>query len=222
LVQSVLRSRRRKAGERTALAALRYAALGWPVCTGAYPPPKGGRSAGAQRACSCDRIGCPAPGAHPMSPAWQLQATADAKDVASAWQAAPDANVILVTGRVFDVLDVPAQVGTAALARMEASGVRPGPVAISAGNRALFFVVTRGAPDDEFEWWSCHLDCEPEIVADVAGLRWHTRDSYVVAPPSRLADGTTARWVRDPAASPLPDGVRLLEVLADVCEEIGS
>jgi hypothetical protein len=221
LVQSVLRSRRRRAGERTALAALRYAALGWPVCAGAYPPPKGHRSAGAQRACSCDRIGCPAPGAHPLSPAWQMEASAGAKEVASAWQAAPEANVILVTGRVFDVLDVPAPVGTAALARMDAAGVRPGPVAIS-GNRALFFVVTRGAPADEFEWWSCHLDCEPEIVADVAWLRWHCRDSYVVAPPSRLADGVAARWVRDPAASPLPDGVRLLEVLADVCEEIGK
>jgi hypothetical protein len=221
LVQSVLRSRRRRAGERTALAALRYAALGWPVSAGAYPPRRGHRAGGSQRACSCDRIGCPAPAAHPVSPAWQLQASARAGDVAAAWQGTPEANVVLVTGRVFDVLDVPAPVGTAALARMERSGLRPGPVAISAGDRALFFVMTRGAPADEDEWWSCTLDCEPEIVADVAGLRWHCRDSYVLAPPSRFADGQTARWVRDPAASPLPDGVRLLEVLADVCEELG-
>lgn len=221
MVQSVLRGRRRRAGERTAVAALRYAALGWPVCTGAYPPPRGHRSGGAQRACSCDRIGCPAPAAHPISPAWQLQASSDAAEVSAAWQATPEANVILVTGRVFDVLDVPAPVGTAALACMEQAGIRPGPVAISPGDRALFFVTTRGAPANEDEWWSCHLDCEPEIVADVAGLRWHCRDSYVLAPPSRTGDGQAARWVRDPAASALPDGVRLLEVLADVCEEIG-
>jgi hypothetical protein len=221
LVESVLRGRRRRAGERTALAAVRYAALGWPVCAGAYLPPRGQRTAGTQRACSCDRIGCPAPGAHPMSPAWQLQATISPEQVAKVWQGTPDANVILVTGRVFDVLDVPAQVGTAALARMEKAGVRPGPVAISAGNRALFYVLTRGAPADEDEWWSCHLDCEPEIVTNVAGLRWHCRDSYVLAPPSRYGGGLAARWVRDPAASPLPDGLRLLEVLADVCEEIG-
>ena len=157
-----------------------------------------------------------------MSPTWQMQASANPDDVARAWRAAPDANILLVTGRVFDVLDVPAQVGTAALARMEKSGVRPGPVAISVGNRALFFVRTRGAPADEDEWWSCRLDCEPEIVADVTGLRWHTRDSYVLAPPSRYGDGLAARWVRDPAGSPLPDGLRLLEVLADVCEEVGS
>jgi hypothetical protein len=211
-----------------ALAAVRYAALGWPVCLGAYPPDRPQRSsgtqrsAGMQRACSCDRIGCPAPGAHPMSPTWQMQASDNPDDVARAWRATPEANVILVTGRVFDVLDVPAQVGTAALARMEKAGVRPGPVAISAGNRALFFVRTRGAPADEDEWWSCRLDCEPEIVADVSGLRWHTRDSYVLAPPSRYGNGLAARWVRDPAGSPLPDGLRLLEVLADVCEEVGS
>ena len=53
------------------------------------------------------------------------------------WMAQPEANVILVTGRVFDVLDVPANAGAAALALMERSAVRPGPVAISAGNRAL-------------------------------------------------------------------------------------
>jgi hypothetical protein len=176
---------------------------------------------GVQRACSCDRIGCPAPGAHPLSPTWQMQATTDPAEVTAAWQATPEANVILVTGRVFDVLDVPGPVGTAALARMESAGIRPGPVAIGSGNRALFFVVTRGAPGYEDEWWSCHLDSEPEILSDVAGLAWHCRDSYVVAPPSRFDDGQTARWVRDPAASPLPDGVRLLEVLADVCEELG-
>ena len=151
-----------------------------------------------------------------------MQATDNPEQVRKVWQAAPDANVILVTGRVFDVLDVPAQVGTAALARMEKAGVRPGPVAISAGNRAHFFVLTRGAPADEDEWWSCHLDCEPEIVADVAGLRWHCRDSFVLAPPSRYGSGLAARWVRDPAGSPLPDGLRLLEVLADVCEQVPS
>jgi hypothetical protein len=128
--------------------------------------------------------------------------------------------VILVTGRVFDVLEVPAAVGMAALSRMGESDVRFGPVAMSAGNRAYFFVRTRGAPADENEWWSCHLDCEPEEVAEVTGLRWHCRDSYVLAPPSRHDSGV-ARWLRDPGSYPLPDGVPVLEVLADVCEETG-
>jgi hypothetical protein len=221
LVEAVLRVKRRRAVGRTADAALRYAAMGWPVCTGAFPPGQGQRSADRQRACSCDRIGCPAPGAHPVSPAWQNVATCDPELIAGWWLATPAANVILATGRAFDVLDVPAAMGMTALARMERSGLRPGPVAISSGNRAHFFVRSRGAPADENEWWSCHLDCEPEQVADVTGVRWHCRNSYVLAPPSRLGTGAPARWLRDPAGHELPDGLRLLEVLSDVCEQAG-
>jgi hypothetical protein len=223
MVEAVLRSRRRRAVERRAVermavAATRYAEMGWPVCVGAYPPGPAQRPGETLRACSCDRVGCPAPGAHPISPAWQVQATSDQPVVERRWLARPEANVILVTGRVFDVLDVPAAAGMAALGQMERSGVRPGPVALSAGDRALFFVLSRAVLTDEDEWWSCHLDCEPETVAQIAGLRWHCKDSYVLAPPSRLRSGITARWVREPADHPLPDGLRLLEFLADACE----
>jgi hypothetical protein len=217
MVDTMLRRGRRRAVERMAVAAVGYAAMGWPVCAGAHPPGRA-RGAGTGRACSCDRMGCPAPGAHPMSAAWQVEATADPAAVSGLWAAQPEANVILATGRVFDVLDVPEEVGTAALDLMRESGARPGPVAVSAGNRALFFVRTRGAPADEDEWWSCHLDCEPETVTEVTGLRWHCRDSYVLAPPSRYGAAGTARWLRRPADHPLPDGLRLLEFLADACE----
>jgi hypothetical protein len=101
--------------------AIHYAAKGSPVCPGVFPPATGHRSAGKQRACLCDRIGCPAPGAHPVSPAWPSIASHDPKRVASWWLAVPDANVILVTGRVFDVLDAPVAVGITAPARMERS-----------------------------------------------------------------------------------------------------
>jgi hypothetical protein len=40
----------------------------------------------------------------------------------------------------------------------------------------------------------------------------------VVAPPSRLPGAGAARWLREPGSHPLPDGLRLLEVLADACE----
>src|SRR5258708_23170553 len=196
-------------------AAIRYAAMGWPVCAGAFAPGRAQRSAEASRSCSCDRIGCPAPGAHPLSPAWQVMASTDPELVARWWVATPEANVILVTGRIFDVLDVPAAVGMAALSSMEPSDMRSGPVAISGGNRAYFFVRTRGAPADENEWWSCHLDCEPEKVAEISGLRRHCRDSYVLAPPSRHGSSGTARWLREPASFQLPDGVPGLERLAD-------
>ena len=196
--------------------AAHYACMGWPVCLGAhtYRGTRGSIEPG--RACSCDRVGCPAPGAHPVSPAWQTQATVDTNVIGSWWETRPEANVILVTGRVFDVLDVPAAAGAAALARMEAVGIAVGPVSGLGQDRMLFYVVTRGSPADEDEWWTSGLDCEPESFPP--GLRWHCRDSYVLAPPSVYAAGLSARWLRSPREHPLPDALRLLEYLVDACE----
>jgi hypothetical protein len=221
VVDNVLRGRRRRALWRTAGAAVQYAAMGWPVCPGAFRPSQAMRSADFLRSCSCDRIGCPAPGAHPVSPAWQTLASTDLELVAGWWIAMPEANVVLPTGHAFDVLDVPAQAGLRALAQIQRSRQQPGPVALGVGDRAHFFVRSRGAPADEHEWWSCHLDCEPREVAEVSGLRWHCRDSYVMAPPSRSGTGESARWIRDPATHELPDSLWLLEVLTDACEEAG-
>jgi Bifunctional DNA primase/polymerase, N-terminal len=212
------RSRARAAARHQPLGAVaaRYAAMGWPVCPGAHPSRASRGSIEPGRACSCDRVGCPAPGAHPESPAWQLQATLDTGVIESWWQARPEANVILVTGRVFDVLDVPAAAGTSAFERMKSGGAAAGPVACVGPDRMLFFVTTRGSPADENEWWSCGLDCEPENITE--GLRWHCRDSYVLAPPSTCAAGLAARWLRPPWEHPLPDALRLLEYLVDACE----
>jgi Bifunctional DNA primase/polymerase, N-terminal len=219
MVDVVRRRSRGRAAERhrpLGAAAARYASMGWPVCPGAHPY-RGTRGSIEQgRACSCDRVGCPAPGAHPVSPAWQMQATVDTDVIESWWKTRPEANVILVTGRVFDVLDVPAAAGAAALDRMQAAGAAVGPVACLGTDRMLFFVMTRGSPADEDEWWSCGLDSEPESVTP--GLRWHCRDSYVLAPPSVYADGVAARWLRPPWQHPLPDALRLLEYLVDACE----
>ena len=223
MVDVVKRRSRRKAAMRgdrrdpLGQAAKNYAALGWPVCVGAHLPADGLKTG---RACSCDRVGCPAPGAHPVSPTWQMQATVDTGIIGQWWAARPEASVMLVTGRVFDVLDVPAVVGSAALAHIEETGIAAGPVA-EAGGRTLFFVTTRGAPVDEDEWWSCRLDCEPENITSRGSLRWHCRDSYVLAPPSAGGTGGPARWVRDPADHSLPDALRLLEFLVDACEEAG-
>jgi Bifunctional DNA primase/polymerase, N-terminal len=198
------------------IVAAHYASMGWPVCPGAHPYRTARGSIEPSRACSCDRVGCPAPGAHPVSPTWQMQATVDTNVIGSWWEARPEANVILVTGRVFDVLDVPAAAGAAALERMEEAGVAVGPVACFGEDRMLFFVLTRGSPADEDEWWSCGLDSEPESVTP--GLRWHCRDSYVLAPPSVGAGGQAAGWLRSPREHPLPDALRLLEYLVDACE----
>ncbi len=219
MVDVVRRRSRGRAVERhqpLGAVAAQYASMGWPVCVGAHTY-RGTRAAMEPgRACSCDRVGCPAPGAHPVSPAWQMQATVDLNVIESWWETRPEANVILVTGRVFDVLDVPAAAGFSALGQVEAAGAPVGPVAVLGQERMLFFVVTRGSPADEDEWWSCGLDCEPENV--VEGLRWHCRDSYVLAPPSYYTDGLASRWLRPPQEHPLPDALRLLEYIVDACE----
>lgn len=207
---SVTRSAGKRQKVQMGSAAREYAALGWPCCPGAHAATDG------TRACSCDRIGCPSPGAHPASQVWQLQATIDPVRLRQWWAATPDANIILPTGRIFDVFDVPASAGRLALARMSREGVPAGPVAAVGSERYLFFVATRGAPVDEDEWWSCHLDTVPESIAETPGMRWHCRDSYVVAPPSVLPHGGEVTWVH--FATALPDPVRLLEIIADACE----
>ncbi|GGL36326.1 bifunctional DNA primase/polymerase [Planomonospora parontospora] len=191
--------------------ALEYAALGWASCTGARP------LQGGSRACSCDRIGCPDPGSHPLSRAWQMQATTDPALLSHWWSADPEANIILPTGRVFDVFDVPREAGLTTLAAMDAAGSVPGPVAEN-GDRVLFYVATRNLSEDEDEWWSCPLDYGPSTIEEMPGLRWHCRDSYVVAPPSALPSGGCASWLRAPDGGPLPDPLRVLDRLADACD----
>src|SRR5262249_59176832 len=151
------RGRRADAG-RQAAAAAEDAQLGWPVCPRAVRLHAGssrnrvpalaarGRPRGGGRACSCDRIGCPAPGAHPISAAWQIEASSDPAEVARWWRDRPGASIILITGRVFDVLDVPARAGLLALERISRSPAATGPVAVSAADRALVFCYPPGAP----------------------------------------------------------------------------
>ncbi|MCF3964860.1 bifunctional DNA primase/polymerase, partial [Streptomyces fuscigenes] len=166
--------------------------------------------------CSCERVGCPAPGAHPVSPAWGTGASADRAQVERWARAEPAANFVTATGRVHDVLDVPAEAGHRALERLLAEGTEVGPVARAGGDRLLFFTQTRGRPQDEDEWWPCALDCHPETMAEHPGLRWHCRGSYVLVPPSRLPGQEAVGWLRGPG-HPRPDPLTLLAALTDAC-----
>ncbi len=197
------------AGHREELV-LDAAAASFPLAPAAHPSGYG---------CSCDRIGCPTPGQHPVSFAWHSQATTDTEQVTRWLRAEPLANFITATGSGHDVLDVPAEAGRIALDRLDAQGAPTGPVAGYGGERLLFFTASRGTPADEDEWWPCELDCHPETADDHPGLRWHCRGSYVLLPPSRLPDGSAVRWVR-PAALPLPDPLPLLPVLTDACAQV--
>ena len=194
---------------------LRAVKAGFPVAPAAHPAGYG---------CSCDRIGCPSPGMHPVSFAWQTQATTDLDQVTRWLRGQPQANFITATGLAHDVLDVPAAAGIAALAQLDALAEElgepsSGPVATCGPDRYLFFTATRGRPEDEDEWWPCELDCHPETLADHPGLRWHCRGSYVLLPPSRHPSGAVMSWLRGPE-SPLPDPLTLLAVLTDACSTL--
>ncbi|NKY96237.1 bifunctional DNA primase/polymerase [Nocardiopsis alborubida] len=217
MAEVLYRRKRRHAADSMLDAALGYAELGWPVARGTSP--------GQDRACSCDRMGCPDPAAHPVTMAWGVEASTDTATIRRWWTATPDANIILPTGRVFDVFDVPREAGVMALARMGRSGVPAGPVAAVESSRYLFFVATR-SPVDEDEWWSCHLDCVPEAVEEMPGLRWHCRDSFVLGAPSLLPSGDRVTWIRPPRAADgsvvLPDPIVVLDILADASEEFSA
>lgn len=200
---------RRKREEPDTLAA--FVARGFAVVPAAAPSGPG---------CSCSRVGCPDPGAHPLSYGWSTEASADPAQLAL-WRARlPGSNFAGPTGRTHDVLDVPATAGRLALSALDALGRTPGPVAVSAdGDRYHFYTAPRaGAEDDPLsdEWWPCVLDAAPETGAG-PGLRWHTRGSYVLVPPARGVSGGQAHWIHDAQAA-LPDPLRLLEPLADACE----
>ncbi|MGP3969032.1 bifunctional DNA primase/polymerase [Streptomyces sp. 6N223] len=190
---------------------LTAARAGFPMAPAAHPH---------DYRCSCERIGCPNPARHPVSLAWQTQATTDPEQLLRWLRADPEANFITATGRAHDVLDVPLTAGYAALERLAAESTEPGPVAIADPDRMLFFTATRGTPDDEDEWWPCVLDCHPETMDEHPGLRWHCRGSYVLLPPSRvLGEGLTeggVRWQLGPE-QPLPEPLSLLPALTDAC-----
>ncbi|MCM2428769.1 bifunctional DNA primase/polymerase [Streptomyces sp. RKAG337] len=188
------------------------AAAGFPVAPAAHPSGYG---------CSCDRVGCPTPGMHPVSFAWHTQATTDPQKIDHWLHTQPLANFISATGASHDVLDVPADAGRIALDRLAAEDGDAGPVAAYGDDRLLFFTATRGTPVDEDEWWPCELDCHPETVDEHPGLRWHCRGSYVLLPPAKLPTGGAVTWLPDRGPDrPLPDPLPLLEILMDSCAQV--
>jgi hypothetical protein len=196
---------RRRMREQRFAHVMEYARWGLPVCPAAYP---------VGRRCSCQRLTCPAPAAHPLAAGWQREASTDPDQIASWLMRDARLNFVSPTGRVLDVLEVPAPTGALALSWMEAGRQPAGPVAAIADERYLFLTATRGVPVDEDEWWPCDLDYRPGHLDEQRGLRWHSRGSYVLVPPSVRARGRRVRWVRGPDR-PLPDPLRVLDVLVD-------
>jgi hypothetical protein len=170
-------------------AALAYANLGYRVLPLHHPISIDNTRGGREMLCSCGNRACGAVGKHPLTAHGLYDATSDSAKLARWWQRWPQANIGLVAGEVADVLDIDGPGGRAALRRFVAADdlVLEGPLVRTGGG------------------W--HIYMAPTGTGNRAGLLahvdWRGRGGYVVAPPSRHANGRRYRWLR-PLTAELP------------------
>jgi hypothetical protein len=177
-------------------AALSYAARGWRVCPLYEPLPDG--------SCSCGRVDCNSSGKHPRTVHGLKEATTDTSRIHSWWEAWPNANIGIATGRDSGlvVLDVD---------RPEIlNGWQADTLTAETGKgRHLYFVVDSAAASP--------VKNSVRKLGD--GLDLRGDGGYVVAPPSRHASGVTYTWRNfdartQPApawiiqSNPIPEGQR--------------
>ncbi|HET6530197.1 MAG TPA: bifunctional DNA primase/polymerase [Actinoplanes sp.] len=154
-------------------AALAYARHGIPVLPVHNPVADGG--------CSCDRAGCDRPGKHPRLCRGLTDASTDPRRIEMWWSRWPDANVGLRTGVVMDVADVDSAEGRHGLWHL-LGGAPSGPAIRTGGGWHFWFRPTGYG----------------NRVRLLPGLDWRGAGGYVVAPPSRHANGSTYTWFRRP------------------------
>lgn len=111
-----------------------------------------------------------------------------------------------------DVVSVPEAAGREALARLLGYGqpaVAPGPVALSAGGRVLFYVASGGAEDlpellEWLDWGGVRLDLTAVPAEQLTDppVRWLHPSMVPMQRPGGPAAATTAAAVAAPAAGP--------------------
>ncbi|MQA83125.1 MAG: DNA primase [Streptosporangiales bacterium] len=202
--------------ERLVAADLEYAELTWPTVLAHRPLADGAR-------CSCGRRQCPEPGAHPISPDWRDEATADPEAVAARRQRRPDAGILLATGLGVDVLDAPAMAGASVLDDLERKTGRPmAPVAVRE-DRYLFFVDSRRVEAGEAGGVAPSVSRgRMRVRRDPFTVLWHAAGSYVLLPPSLTPDGGRVFWLRRPAEEPRPDPLVLVDALVAASTRLGG
>jgi Bifunctional DNA primase/polymerase, N-terminal len=165
-------------------AAEAYAALGYRV----VPM----HAVGAGNGCTCQRgTRCSDPGKHPCLAGWPRAASRTPAEVRGWWQRWPLANVGLVTGTRFDVLDVDGPAGVEALRALVSHrhpAEHPGPVVRTGGGGWHLLYAPTGLGNR---------------VGLLPGVDWRGHGGVIVAPPSIHASGRAYRWVR-PLAGELP------------------
>jgi hypothetical protein len=161
--------------------AVRYAEHGWHVVPGAYlVGNRVGRHVKARRF-DCGEIGCRTVACHPALGGWETMPRLPVQAVTEWWRVHPY-TVLLASGHAFDVLEVPAVLGRAALLGNGFVAAR-GPVAVTPGDRWMFFV----RPGHGLL---------PELVQH-QDVVLHGLGSWVPAPPSPQFGGRI-RWESAP------------------------
>lgn len=158
-------------------AALDYAALGWPVLP---------LHSAVDGRCTCGRSDCPSPAKHPRTVHGLKEASADLERVNEWWGRWPAANVGLLTGHAFDVLDLDGEAGMAAFrdaCDLHGTDLPSGPRSrTGGGGRHVLFLPT---------------GCGNR--AGILGkVDWRGAGGYIVAPPSVHVSGVSYAWLSDP------------------------
>lgn len=148
-------------------AALAYAARGWPL----FPVEPGGKRPLGR-----------------LAPHGLKDATTDLDTIRAWWATEPTANIGLVTGVHFDVLDVD---GPDALAALDACM----PLADDPDDDELLEGPTVKTPRGHHVFVAASGRGNTTRLGGLPGVDWRGKGGYVVGPPSRRADGATWSWI---------------------------
>ncbi|MFK0218541.1 bifunctional DNA primase/polymerase [Streptomyces vinaceus] len=164
----------------------------WPVLPGV------GRSGGDSGRCACPDPDCAVPGAHPFDPGL-LAATTDPRMVAWWWTNRPAAPVLLATGGSAPcAVSLPANAAARAVVRLDAQGMRLGPIVATPTRWALLVAPYSLERLGELLYTKDHVP---------SSLRFHGEGGYLLLPPSPASGGGQVRWERAPEDDPAgPDG----------------
>jgi hypothetical protein len=178
-------------------AALGYAARGFRVVPLHFPVEQV-RDAVTVLDCSCGDRACAALGKHPLTPHGQRDATRERAWLEWHWRRWPQANIGLVTGELADVLDIDGRAGREAIRQWAAEHQLrlDGPM-VRTGTGWHYYLSASGARNR---------------IGLLEHVDWRGIGGYVVAPPSRHANGQHYRWVRSLGAElpPVPAALRSL------------
>ncbi|MCM9080519.1 MULTISPECIES: bifunctional DNA primase/polymerase [Streptomyces] len=158
----------------------------WPVVPGV------GRSGADGKRCACPDPDCAVPGAHPFDPGL-LAATTDPRMVAWWWTNRPAAPVLMATGGTAPcAVSLPAGAAARALVRLDAQGMRLGPVVATPTRWALLVAPYSLERLGELLYAKDHVP---------SSLRFHGEGGYLLLPPSAASSGGgQVRWEREPRA----------------------